>query len=129
MIYFIHAPLAKKIKIGFTSKESPIDRLKELQTGSPERLLILGFVKGDKKLEKELHQTYRLHYSHGEWFNESCLNQVIGYIKLNFDFMLSLPYELIADLCYHESVFDFRAYYRSETKRNYDLLHSCTDSK
>ena len=57
------------IKIGYT-KLNIEKRLKQLNTGSDTQLYPLGFVSGNKSLEKELHQKFakfRIR-NNGEWF-------------------------------------------------------------
>ena len=68
-IYFIVGEDSGRIKIG--SAKNPQARLAMLQTGSPERLLILGAIFTSRSFERSLHvelQDYRLH---GEWFEPS----------------------------------------------------------
>jgi hypothetical protein len=64
-IYFLG--LGSFVKIGFTLK--PIhERIARLQTGAPERLVILGLQTGQKHEEAELHSRFGRYRSHGEWF-------------------------------------------------------------
>jgi len=62
--YFIQGEVTKLIKIG---KAKDIDRrLKNLQCGSPDNLVILKSYRGDA--EKTLHKVFSSIRLHGEWF-------------------------------------------------------------
>lgn len=65
LVYFIGAD-AGLIKIG--SSANPGARLKELQTGHPERLSVMATVVGGVDLEREYHRRFFVHHSRGEWF-------------------------------------------------------------
>lgn len=54
MIYFIRENHAGAIKIGYTEK-APEQRLRELQTGSPNKLYLIATMPGEKKDEAILH--------------------------------------------------------------------------
>ena len=63
---------AGPVKIGISNK--PERRLKQLQTGYPEKLEIKYIEKLDtrieaRELEGKLHKDIKHHCSHGEWFN------------------------------------------------------------
>jgi T5orf172 domain len=70
MIYFLQGEQTRRIKIGFTTRFIHT-RMGALQIGSPDKLVFLGACPGDEKTEYELHNMFRKHHSHGEWFNES----------------------------------------------------------
>ena len=55
MIYFIKSG-NKHVKIGYTANLSR--RVKELQTGNPLYLTVLGTIPGGKETEQELHKLY-----------------------------------------------------------------------
>lgn len=79
-IYFIATK--DKIKIGYT-KNSIEKRLKQLQTGNDEDLVLLGFLRGGLDEEKLLHkqfQQYRIRQN-GEWFFPA--DELIEYINKN----------------------------------------------
>ena len=80
LIYFISN--GEHIKIGYTSK-SIEKRLKQLNTGSPEKLFLCGWQSGDMKLEKKLHKQFHK-YNH-EWFvvNEPLLVYINENSELN----------------------------------------------
>lgn len=67
-IYLIKSE--NKMKIGW-SEFSPTIRMKALQTGNPETLSLISFIKGSQKAEKVLHQRFSHLNYRGEWFNES----------------------------------------------------------
>lgn len=67
MIYFIQPVDGGSIKIG--KANSPPDRLRELQTGSPDRLKIIGMMQGDEATEYALHDLFARHRLDGEWFS------------------------------------------------------------
>lgn len=79
-VYFIQAKNSRRIKIGYTS-ESPQDRLEAMQTGSPEKLELLGFERAPRRREKELHKLWKPSRLHGEWFEES--SELLQYIQEN----------------------------------------------
>lgn len=64
--YFIAADNGL-IKIG--SSESPLARVRQLQTGSPCRLRLITAVPAGLASESELHDRFAAHRSHGEWFH------------------------------------------------------------
>jgi hypothetical protein len=76
-VYFIHSNHPSSdvkhsmVKIGLT--KCMITRLKELQTGSPYKLKIIGYIETDNMnvLEKEFHNYLAECRNEGEWFNLS----------------------------------------------------------
>lgn len=81
MIYFIQDAGTYRIKIGYTGKDDPQVRLKELQTGSATLLYLLGTRAGTLQTEKELHEQFAKHsVAQGEWFNPApeLLQYIIG---------------------------------------------------
>jgi hypothetical protein len=66
-IYFIGCSEPLSIKIGFTSK-APQERLKQLQTGNPMPLLLLGWYPGTTKDERIIHEKLAHLKMQGEWF-------------------------------------------------------------
>ena len=79
-IYFIATK--DKIKIGYT-KNSVEKRLKQLQTGNDENLVLLGYLRGESEEEKILHKQfskYRIRHN-GEWFFPA--DELIEYINNN----------------------------------------------
>lgn len=67
VVYFIQGKLTQRIKIGAT--QGLIDeRIKSLQTGSPDELVFLGAYLGEEFTENELHDFFSEARLHGEWF-------------------------------------------------------------
>src|SRR5262245_20648337 len=67
MIYFIRDEATQYIKIGFTAGDSE-DRLSDLQTGCPGRLVLLLEMEGSKQLETAWHERFAGARERGEWF-------------------------------------------------------------
>ncbi len=57
-VYFIEAVGTNRIKIGFTSKKTPHERLESLQTACPYPLAILGWYPGSMATELALHERF-----------------------------------------------------------------------
>jgi hypothetical protein len=79
-VYFISD--GKYIKIGVT-KQNIYDRIKQLKTGNGNRIFLLGWIKGDRKKEKELHRQFiklRLRQN-TEWFHPG--EELLSYINTN----------------------------------------------
>ncbi len=73
-IYLIACEYPFSVKIGYTRRD-PQARLQQLQTGSPNKLCLLGWFPGDIKDEKELHTKFAEHRLAGEWFHICLDNQ------------------------------------------------------
>jgi hypothetical protein len=69
-IYFIRAIQgprhSARVKIGWT--RDPRKRLKDLQTGSPVELYLIGAIPGGREDERAMHERFALSRMHGEWF-------------------------------------------------------------
>ena len=63
--YFVQGRITGLVKIGRTYGTVQ-QRVKELQTASPDTLQVLKWVKGD--IEAACHFQFRQHRSHNEWF-------------------------------------------------------------
>lgn len=69
-VYFICAPeLPDRVKIGVSHETS--NRLRELQIGSPARLVVMAVASGDSEDEANLHRIFQRDRMHGEWFRLS----------------------------------------------------------
>lgn len=68
-VYFIQGEATGLIKIG--KANDPGTRLKGLQTGSPDHLVLLGVIPCTKTRETELHEDFKAFKVHGEWFKPS----------------------------------------------------------
>lgn len=80
MVYFIYSKNDNKIKIGFT-KNSPIKRLKQLNTGNSSKLILLGYIDGDKNTETNIRNQFHYLKENLEWINVDKL--IIDYINKN----------------------------------------------
>lgn len=67
MIYFIQDSDTLHVKIGHT-RGDPAARLKDLQTGNPSKLVLLGTMPGGQAEEAGLHQRFAAARAAGEWF-------------------------------------------------------------
>lgn len=65
------------VKIGFTT--SLVDRLWSLQKGSPVPLVPLGFIRGDRDVEKFFHVRFTDIREYSEWFQET--EELMAYAK------------------------------------------------
>jgi hypothetical protein len=65
-VYFIGNHKRRAIKIG--TARSPLDRMKTLQTGTHDRLTMLGAIPGDASVESEWHSRFQVFRCGGEWF-------------------------------------------------------------
>lgn len=63
--YFVQGEQGGNIKIGVS--KDPDRRVRDMQTGSPERLVLLGTLGEDQ--EQELHARFTHLRQHGEWFS------------------------------------------------------------
>ncbi len=68
-IYFAEAVGQDRIKIG--KADNPEDRLKQLQTGSPVELRLLGVIADKASRETDIHALFDQDRIQGEWFNAS----------------------------------------------------------
>lgn len=68
-VYFAYSQNDDSVKIGYT-KNNVRNRLKALNTGNSSKLILLGYINGDKEVESYLHNKfskYKKHYNL-EWF-------------------------------------------------------------
>jgi hypothetical protein len=69
-VYFIRATSSGLVKIGCAS--DPWGRLRAFQTGSAERLALVGVIPNAGRAgERELHELFASFRAHGEWFYPS----------------------------------------------------------
>jgi len=68
VLYLVQAEQLGHVKIGFTNRIS--SRFASMQTGSPDKLVLLGTIKTPEPrlLEIEWHSRFAHLHSHGEWF-------------------------------------------------------------
>lgn len=67
--YFIQAENGGPIKIGYTSKDNPEDRLRDLQTGNPNQLRLVAAIPSN--IERDLHRKFSHIRIKGEWFEST----------------------------------------------------------
>lgn len=86
-VYFITIgePYPTHVKVGYTRK-NPFGRMRDLQTGCPFKMAMLGFAFGNQQMESELHDVFSHYRKEGEWFEFS------DYISNNIDLILSAEY-------------------------------------
>ena len=78
MIYFLSNGRAGPIKIGYAGDDVG-GRVADLQTGNPERLLLIYSCSGDRKREKAFHSVFEPHRLRGEWFRRKpVLNWILS---------------------------------------------------
>ena len=70
-VYLVWAKGSQMVKVGVSA--NPAHRVKEMQVGSPLKLVILRIVEEEdaKGLEARLHGYFKKYHSHGEWFEVS----------------------------------------------------------
>ena len=69
-VYFVGQGLDGPIKIGFTTKKVTL-RLAELQVASPQKLILLAVIQGNREVESTLHKRFAHLNILGEWFRRS----------------------------------------------------------
>lgn len=77
MVYFIKNIVTGRIKIGFSN--TPTKRLKELQTGNDNKLVLIKTIVGGKDKEASLHEMFSHLRSNGEWFEPD--DELLQFIK------------------------------------------------
>ncbi len=78
MIYFIKDTVSQAIKIGYSSKK-PEQRLSDLQTGNPHKLILIGIIPGTPDDELSFHGKFAQHRLEGEWFKGAIIEEVLTY--------------------------------------------------
>ena len=69
------------IKIGIS--KNPQQRIKQLNTGNVKKLVLLGYFKGGRELEKHIHYKFRTVRYNSEWMNPS--DELVNYLNKKFD--------------------------------------------
>lgn len=92
MIYFFRDSGTGYHKIGYTSNDSPNERLSSCQTGNPNKLTVTGIMPGSQQYERDLHSKYARYKVHNEWFSLA-EEQVISIILENNGEVYSKGYE------------------------------------
>jgi hypothetical protein len=75
VIYFVQGIITQRIKIGYA--RHPKKRVASLQSESPDELKFLGQMHGEMEDEAALHEQFKRHRLHGEWFKPDVLPQVL----------------------------------------------------
>ncbi|MFL0798786.1 MAG: GIY-YIG nuclease family protein [Cellvibrionaceae bacterium] len=78
LIYFVQGDQTRRIKIGKTNNPME-DRLRNLQTGSPDKLSVIGMTFEPYANEELMHNDFQDLRVHGEWFEES--SRIYEYIN------------------------------------------------
>ena len=73
-LYIIQSDLTGMIKIG--RSKDPAKRLKQLQTGNPNKLKLIACFEGEGWKEKILHERLEKFRLQGEWFSYSCVGSI-----------------------------------------------------
>lgn len=68
VVYFVGAAESGPVKVGFTTDRTVESRLAQLQTGSHEKLVVLGAVDAGPAVERAIHNVLSTHLVRGEWF-------------------------------------------------------------
>lgn len=76
-VYFIQIGKSGDIKIGYSNNIK--DRMYTIQTSIPEKIRLLGYIKGDRCKEKEIHELFKDFKIKGEWFK--CNKILIDYLN------------------------------------------------
>lgn len=86
-VYFITIgdPYPTHVKVGYT-KKNPLARMRDLQTGCPFKMNMLGFAFGNQPMETQLHDVFEDYRKEGEWFEFS------DYVARNVDHILTAEY-------------------------------------
>ena len=73
-LYFIQSSNKGEIKIG--RSKNPEKRLRNLQTGNPNKLRIVASLEGLGWREKDLHDQLKKWRGSGEWFDYQCVGSI-----------------------------------------------------
>lgn len=79
-LYLIRRGSTNDIKIGIS--KCPPKRLRQLQTASSDKLILLAYFYVDRYMEKRLHKMFFLDKKRGEWYNlsPSKLEAIVDYL-------------------------------------------------
>lgn len=73
-LYIIQSDFTGMIKIG--RSKDPSKRLKQLQTGNPNKLRLIASFNGQGWKEKILHESLKKFRKEGEWFDYNCVGSI-----------------------------------------------------
>lgn len=77
-LYIVQSNVTGMIKIG--RSKNPDKRLKQLQTGNPNKLKLIASFKGEGWREKLIHEDLRCFRLKGEWFHYDCVGSIPVYL-------------------------------------------------
>ena len=77
-LYIIQSSYTGMIKIG--RSKDPEKRLKQLQTGNPNKLKLIASFENQGWQEKSLHEILESHRLEGEWFSYDCVGNIPAYL-------------------------------------------------
>ncbi len=83
-LYIIQSDVTGMIKIG--RSKDPVKRLKQLQTGNPNKLKLIATFEKEGWKENILHERLRPFRLQGEWFSYDCVGSIpdVYYEKIIF---------------------------------------------
>tara|TARA_B100000085_G_C18500857_1_gene495419 strand:- start:895 stop:1200 length:306 start_codon:yes stop_codon:yes gene_type:complete len=73
-LYIIQSDVTGMIKIG--RSKNPRKRLKQLQTGNPNKLKLIAAFEGQGWREKIIHERLSRYRLEGEWFSYDCVGSI-----------------------------------------------------
>ena len=73
-LYFIQSDVTGMIKVG--RSKDPVKRLKQLQTGNPNKLKLIASFENSGWKEKIIHERLEKWSEQGEWFNCECVGSI-----------------------------------------------------
>lgn len=112
LVYFVQGEITKLVKIGKTSGGIE-DRVSTLQTGSPDKLSVIGIGFEPYITESGLHCLFDEFRQHGEWFLPA--KEIIEYVENN---------------CFKTIWSAYHAYYEVHAKRiSYEEALFLTESQ
>jgi len=83
MVYFVQGEITRLIKIGCTDRNDIKQRFSAMQTGSPDKLIILKTIRGSYDLESALHRKFSHLRAFNEWFRPE--KELLDFLKLSED--------------------------------------------
>lgn len=104
-VYFVVNDFDKEVKIGVTGKDIA-SRIRELQTGNPKELKLMGFLmyptrKKCFEAEKMLHEKYKANHIRGEWFDlesydvyDELKRHYNAYLALSEDSLMTVGFDI-----------------------------------
>lgn len=124
MIYFILDERANNVKIGYSHE--PENRLRQLQTGSPSKLIMLAVIPGTITEERALHLMFHEYREVGEWFRYE------GSLAVYIDNLLEIDLEKVEQFNFNKPVIlttqPLSSYLQTEKEpivNNYYWLYVC----